>query len=154
MYIHFLEHCSFKAVLRILWAIHFLTIEIHGATKLIVCLLWNLKNPVHIFTPNFLSFSSMPRTSKWLPPSRFSRQNVVWISHFLHMCYMPCLSDLWFVHSNIKLFGGEYILWRSSLVRLSSFLSHPLSLFKIFLSDPVLKYHQSLLFPCGGRVIY
>jgi hypothetical protein len=32
----------------------------------------------------------VPRSSKWFLPFQFSNQNIVYISHSPHPCYMPC----------------------------------------------------------------
>jgi len=105
----------------------------HLASQEISRLLWNLKfrcpplvpilsqwHSVHTYSHNFpkihsnFNFPSMPRSSKWSLPFRFSNQNIICISHISHACYMslPSHSPSWFISAtficNIFKYGGYW----------------------------------------------
>jgi hypothetical protein len=90
----------------------------HSASHETPSLLWNLKVPycVNKSLPLVLTwarwiqstpyhpwsiFHSMPRSSRWSLPFRFSNKNILWISHLSCVCYMSHPSHPpWFDHPN------------------------------------------------------
>jgi len=66
-------------------------------------------------------FLSMPISSEWSLPFRFSNQNFVYISHLSLACYIPPLSHpLWLHHL-------DNIWWRIQAVKLLIMHSYPAS---------------------------
>jgi len=71
-------------------------------------------NPIHTFPPYFSKFHSniilqtMPMSSEWSLPFRFSDQNFLRISHLTHACYMLRPSrPLWLDHLNNAMWSVE-----------------------------------------------
>jgi hypothetical protein len=82
-------------------------------------------NPVRILPPYFpkihsnIVLPSMPRSSKWSLPFRFSNQNIVGISCLSHTCYIPpSRHPPWFDHPNNN-------CWSVQVTKLLIMLSPP-----------------------------
>jgi hypothetical protein len=77
--------------------------------------------------------SSMPWSSKWSLPFKFSNQNFLWISYFSHACHMPYPTHpSWYDYLNI--FGVAYKLQAPRYVVFPSLLPYSPSLVQIFSS--------------------
>lgn len=79
-------------------------------------LFWNLfnpilsqLNPVSILQIHLILFSYL--SSNWFPPLRFSGKNLVCISYFSHVCYLPYPSHpSWSVHLLVIYENWKYII--------------------------------------------
>jgi len=102
---------------------------------------WSLSRP-WLLSLCFPKVLITPRTSEWSLPFRYSAENLVYISHFSHACYMPNLSHhRWCIHPN-------NIRWSVQVMKLlimqSSTASCPHLLLRSKYSPrhPVLKHPQ------------
>jgi hypothetical protein len=94
------SHSAGQDVPHLLWK---LEVHYHVQKGLLLIPILRQMNPVHTVPPYLckiqcnIIFPSMPRSSKWSLPFRFSNQHIVCIFLFPWVCYLPCQSHpLWF----------------------------------------------------------
>jgi hypothetical protein len=115
--------------------------NIHSVSQEIPRLLWNPPLvPTHTFPPYFrkvhtnIILPSMPRSSEWSYPFRFSDQNLVFTPYFFHARYMPA-------HFILQQLYGPFVKCHSTRTQHSRFpvssLSSCLNGFKRNISDVI-----------------
>jgi len=72
---------------------------------------WIQSTPFHPVSLRSILPSTLS-SPEWSLPFRFSDQNVVFVSHLSHSCYIPCLSDPCLI--TVVISGEAYTLWSSS----------------------------------------